>query len=504
MKLKLKTRKRQEEPEELHKHLLRKFIKYKEWIGLLVYPFLFLLPYTLCSQSSAIERLLKLQLQPGVSPSVPVNEQDLQEIYYQNAADILSLIFFESDSTFEALKDFEDQRMDMLENFDNQSPWKGFVQAEIKLQWAFIKLKYGEEWGAFWSLRSANRLLNDQMEAYPDFQLNHRTNGLLNVLFGITPDNYQWIFKLFGMTGSVRFGIEELNRSVQFNSYFGLENQILLGFIYSHLLEDFQKAPGFIEEHTGATSPIAQYFQGIILQKTHRAKEARDLWLSPESTIPFKSYLIAESYFQEGQYEQSIPYFQEFLNNFKGTTYTKDTELKLGLAFQFIGNDVEAQKYLNLARKNETSSSEVDKNASQILEKLASTNKTLLKLRYAIDGGYYQIAEVLIKQLVTEPLNEKERIELIYRQARMTHLQQIPEQATQLYFQVIQEEKTISDSYFAPNSFLQLGYLKRDFGNYEAAKEYFNKVLDFKKHPYETSLDSKAKVALSLLNVANE
>ncbi len=476
------------------------YIRHKKWIGLIVYPFFLCLSLSLSGQSQKLNALLNMEFRPGNFPVQARNEAQLKDIYYDNLHDIFSLIFFESDSTFEALKEFEDLRIEAIEDYEAKTPWKGFLMAEIKLQWAFIKLKYGEEWGAFWSLRSANKTIKENTEDFPNFALNGRTSGMLSILFGVTPDNYQWIFNLFGMKGTVKEGIDQLRRNRSNSEIFGLESSIILGMVYSHLLENKAMSPQFIMEHPLGTNPLPQYFQGIILQKSHQASQARVLWQDEAISVPFKHYLIAESYFQEGRYDSAIVYFHQFLDAFKGLTYQKDAYLKIALSHKLQGKNNEYNDYLNMAKASKAESSEIDKNAQKIMDQLPTINLDMLQLRFAIDGGYFDRAQTLIGHLESSALSELEQVELTYRKARLNHVKGENSKAIDLYRQVTEQAETIEETYYAPNSFLQLGYLQRDAGDEEAASMYFERVLSFRKHPYKMSLDSKAKVALSLLD----
>lgn len=498
-----RKRKRQEEQEKPLKVILKSFIKHKKWIGALVYPFFLCLTLSLCGQTPTTQNLLDLQLHPGELPTLPKTEADLKKIHHQNLHDVFYLIFHESDSAFDALEKMEELRLEAISDFPEKNEWKGFLEAEIKLQWAFLKLKYGEEWGAFWSLKSANKTIEENLASYPNFKLNQRTSGLLNILFGVTPENYKWVFNLFGMKGTVKRGIESLSESRDKDSVFGLETEIILGMVYSHLLEETEQAPNYIALHQLSESPLAKYFQGIIFQKSHQAEMARSLWLSSSAKVPFSIYLIGESYFQEGNYTEAISYFEQFLNAFPGESYKKDALLKIALSHKFTGNQAEFNRFILKAKESKSNTSEVDKNADKTLENISSVNFNMLRLRYAIDGGYFTTATALISDLEKSDLNELEKVELTYRKARMAHLQN-QKAAVEIYRQVINEAETIEESYFAPNAFLQLGYLQRQQGNLDMAKMYFERVLTFKKHPYKNSLDSKAKVALSLLSPEDE
>ena len=114
---------------------------------------------------------------------------------------------------------------------------------------------------------------------------------------------------------------------------------------------------------------------------------------------------------------------------------------------------------------------------------------------------FFEKANELIVFQETRDLPPYYALELIYRKARMAHLQNKNNEAISLYEQVIQQSGTISETYYAPNSFLQIGYLYKENNRIEEAMDYFSRVLNFKNHPYKKSLDNKARLALASLEL---
>ena len=56
----------------------------------------------------------------------------------------------------------------------------------------------------------AYNLLKRNEAEFPDFILNKEGLGMLHILIGSIPDQYQWIFKTFSMRGILKKGMEEL------------------------------------------------------------------------------------------------------------------------------------------------------------------------------------------------------------------------------------------------------------------------------------------------------
>jgi tetratricopeptide (TPR) repeat protein len=112
------------------------------------------------------------------------------------------------------------------------------------------------------------------------------------------------------------------------------------------------------------------------------------------------------------------------------------------------------------------------------------------------------MANSLIEQIESSPLRPGEQLELAYRKARNAHLSGQLKEASGYYEQVINNNQKLTATYFVPNSFLQIAYIKLTQRDTSEAIIYFNKVLEFKRHPYKNSLDSKAKIALETINFA--
>ncbi len=424
------------------------------------------------------------------------------DLYYQNLADVLEVILLEEPEGYSKLKDFEDIRLNKLDNLSKESPWKGFIKAEIQLHWAFVNFKKGNEWSAFWGLRRAYRSIKRNVDKHPDFEPNKKTLGVLNVIFGNVPGKQQWIMNLFGLRGDLFEGIKLLEEISGSYPQFKLESELMLSMVQAYLMEDFGKAITNLSDTSMYTStPMVSYIKALVNLKAHNAFKARVFLKESSKSVPFYDYLIAETYFQEGLYQEAIEYYQSFLTKFQGASYLKDTYLKLALSHGFSNQIKLYESYLLKCKTEGEEQTEIDKNAVKVLKGLENQNPSSLKIRFAIDGGYYQKADSLINTLETKTLSAYEKLELTYRKARLNHLKGDTVNALKYYRSVIGKAEDISETYYAPNSFLQIGYLMRSQEQFDMAKMYFERVLSFKKHPYKSSLDSKAKIALKNLSL---
>ncbi|OEK05063.1 tetratricopeptide repeat protein [Roseivirga misakiensis] len=479
------------------------FIK-NRWIGLIVYPF-FMLFILLTANGQALKDPRLNALLGFEFDSPPLATNDIQEpldLYYQNLSDILKAILLENDERYEQLEKQKEVRLSQLEQFKSEdNPWYGFVKAEIKLQWAFVNFKFGHDWDAFWGLRSASKAINKQNRDFPSFAPNKRTLGVLNIIFGNVPSKNQWLMKLFGLKGNVLEGIDQLENIGEAYEDISLEAKLILSMVQVYLLEDYEQADQqFSDLLTDYNLPLVQYIGALVQLKAHDAAKARELLVNSPVQFPFHDYLLAETYFQAQVYDTAISLYEKFLNEFKGNSYVKDAYLKIGMSYGLSDDLDKYESYLQLARANGNTQSEIDKNANKLIQDLPNQRPLALRIRYAIDGGFYDLAKQLIVAHEATALSRYEQLELTYRKARVNHLSGNSEEALQLYRSVIENADLISETYYGPNSFLQAGYLLRDSGNKEEALMYFEEVLKLKKHPYKASLDVKAKIAIERLD----
>lgn len=490
-------------------------ISIQKWIGLIAFPFFVLCPIQKSVAQSqnfhlAYEKVLGLDFQRSRENLIQQNIAGFPHanIYLQNLNDVLELVFTEDEKRYSELKDKESERLDLLDDLTNDSPYIGFIRAEIKLQWAFVKLKFGHTWSGVWSLRRAYKTIEDNIEEHPEFKLNYKTLGLLHVIFGAVPDNQQWVLSILGLEGDVALGLKEIEEIKNADNLFQTELNLISSLIESYLLEDHKAALSRLDTDSNQEKSLAEaYITSLILMKSHEARRSavilkRALGQNHNNLFLF-NYLLGEAQFQGGDYVNAHQNYITFLNGIQGSGQKKDAMMKLAMCDLFLKNDSDLfKKAWANAADLKSSEAEADKNAEKILSEKPLPNFDLLRIRFAIDGGYYAFADSLIAIVEISKIKPYEVFELDYRKARSAHLQGDFALALDQYYKVISNAEKLPETYFVPNSYLQIGYLKLEQGDKGQAEMYFNKVIEFKNHPYKNSLDSKAKIAIESINAS--
>ena len=428
-------------------------------------------------------------------------------LYTENLADALELLLTEDRALYGAKKDNEKQRIRRLQSLSNADPYKEFSIAEIRLQWAFVKLKFGDEMAAVWGLTQAYRTIQRNDQNFPDFMPNKKTLGLLNSVFGAVPQQYHWLLSILRLKGATVEGRAQLASIASAQNLFSTEAQVMLHLIDIYLLEKREETLHSFRKIATNTSnnKLIQYLYAMILIKTNEAEaaltalEAMDALSEEYLHISMADYLKGEIYLQKGLYDRSARRFAAFLSSYKGDNFVKDSYYKLFLSQWLLGNEQQAHHYLELARNNGTTSSEADKYAARQVAANIWPERTILKIRLATDGGYYEHAKTLVDAHTDADFHTvHDQVEFVYRKARLADKQRKSSEAVKHYKETI-EKSGNNHWYYAPNAALQLGYYYKQKGDIGTAKGYFEKAMSYEGHEYKNSIDYKAKVALQQL-----
>ncbi len=456
--------------------------------------------------------LQKLTIQPTQPVAVHESTGNGIRIFLDDYTDMLRLVTSDDDRLFSTLSDREDDRLDALKKMDDTSPWQRVLLAEVRLHWAFVKLKFGKEMSASWDVIRAYKLLAENQKRFPGFLPTYKSLGTLHVMIGSVPDNYVWVANLLGLHGNVQQGQQELQRAQQ-DPTFGLEARLIDLMVRAYVLK-FTEADGknlsrLVSDHPD--NLLLHFFGATIEQKNGHSEEAL-AYLSNRPTgknyltLPVIENILGDIYLQKGEYTAATAHFQQFLNTYKGQNFLKDSYYKLFLC-HWLANDqpdtksrILLQNVATVGRTTVESDKAAQKFAEIYLQKGASPNqKVLMRARLASDGGFTDSALAYLQPYSeTKFLITTEKAEYTYRMGRIFQRRSDIESAIPYLTRalVLSEPDQLS---FGATAALQLGYIYQQKNDRPRARSFFQKALSFKRHEYKNSVDNKAKAALSNL-----
>ena len=456
--------------------------------------------------------IFKLKLQSGKELILKENPANPFRIYLDNYTDMVELLNSENEAAYERILNKEDTRLEAIEKLDKKSPYNRFLRAELKIHWALLKIRFGHEVKAAWNIIQAYRLLEENQQLFPSFLPNLKSIGCLHILVGSIPENQKWVTNFLGLKGNIQQGLNELEQASKDKNW-GLEASFCQHFIQAYVLKyaekyntELLKAVELHEDNLNLN-----LLATAISLKDNRTEQANQLVKKNPYDASYLYFPIAELYKGEislfkGNYAQANTAYLSYLKNFKGKTFLKDTYYKLFLANWLNADEKKAILYLNKIPSVGGTIAESDKAAQKFYENYTKTKAlpppSLIKIRLAFDGGYYDQALEEAKGLSENTFTSvKDKADYNYRLARVYHKTNQLEQAIHFYERaiVLNAQQEGAQWHFGASSSLQLGYIYQAKNQKQKARRYFEQAIAYKKHEYKTSIDNKARAALTIM-----
>lgn len=426
----------------------------------------------------------------------------------ENYIDYFTLLSSESKSQFDQLKGKKSARLSQISNDnDRSSPYFLYAQAEINLQWALIRGRYGEYFNAAMEIKKANSLLVENVKKFPNFQLNYKGLGLINAVLGNLPDGtLKSTLATFGIKGNLQVGLnmfEKLAQDLPGSALSPFYDEVI--FYYSYVLNDVAHSNLAYAKTMKYTSSISDssllktYLRAYVAVKNSHNDEAIAILEKRPigkfyQPFPYLDYLEGTAKLNKLDFS-AVNDFNKFLIENKGVNYIKDTNLRLAWIALLKGDRALYTKYLGKVNNDGFTYQEKDKQAVQEADAPQSPLE-LLKARLLFDGGYYAKAlSVLDGKSLNDYTSNKDKVEFSYRVARIYDSLGKDDQALGFYQNAINLGKNMT-YFYASNAALQMGKIFELKKDTVKAKLAYNTAIGMKNHDYENSIETQAKSAL--------
>jgi hypothetical protein len=460
-----------------------------------------------CKQ--AYQSIFKLKLNEGLQileKEKKDNPENLLPYFIENYSDFLKLYINDNNALFEQIEPRVDARLEKLKNGNPNSPYYLYTQADIHLQWALCKIKFGEYFSAVFEVKKAYSLLLTNQKKYPDFKPNIKSLGLLHTIFGAVPDKYKFGAKLLGLKGSIDEGLKELNSVMQDENFqFREETIIMYTLLVLHLQKDKATAWSMIEN---TNIPLGDNLLNHFIAATvasHTGKNENVISIlsarpSGNSYYPFPllDFLLGNALLNKLD-SNADDYIKKFLAANKGRSYMKEANRKL--AWYYLENDNPAlyKSYMQRILELKDAPTDEDKSAQKEAEQNYIPNKMLLKARILSDGSYFPKALEIMNSIHPEKLTRsRDQVEYYYRKARILDEMHSTSEAVKYYLFTIQKGENYK-YYFAANACIKVAAIFEQQNRKDAAIKYYQKAIDLEKDEYTNSIEAEAKAGLNRL-----
>ncbi len=425
----------------------------------------------------------------------------------ENYVDYFYLLSSDNKQEFERLSANKNRRLDELARGDKSSPYYLYAQAEVNLQWALLRGRFGAYYHSARELSKANQLFKQNFQKFPSFQLNKKGLGIIQTLIGAVPDGIlRTILNTFGLKGDTETGLNYLHglaENLPKSTFEPFYEEVI--FYYSFVLTDVVKSPH-------AYAKVLKYthrFETGSLMKTYLLSYAAFRNGFNEETIqiinqrpkgsefqafPFLEYLLGRAKLNKLDVGATT-HFERFLQQNKGVNYLKDVYLHLAWMALLQGDESKAASYMKRVKSEGHTYHDRDKQALAEADN-PLPNKWLLTARLLSDGKYLDQALQTIQSLREESLQvTRDRIEYSYRKARILEELNRENEALLLYKETIEKGRSTT-FYFAAKAAVWSARIYEARKNFDLAATFYQLAIQMKNHEFEASIEYEAKQGL--------
>jgi tetratricopeptide (TPR) repeat protein len=458
-----------------------------------------------CQQ--AYQEILRLKIDQGqtlIQKAKQQNPNNLIPIVLESYIDFLVLFLKEDPAEYKIRYPRFSERIEALEDGPQESPFYRLALSNIRVHKAASAIKFGKMWEAGWDIRRAWILLKENKKAFPRFITDDLMYGTLQTMIGTVPKGYKWLASILGMRGSLTEGLKTVQAFVNSNDPNAKLLSAEANFIYPYLLfymdNKKEEAMAFIQQkkldlvnnhlhgwmaaNLSLNNKQSQYTQQIV-QNRNLSTEYLD--------IPIWDFEMGFVKMYQLKPEEAIPYFERFLQKFKGNFYVKDVYQKISLCYFLLGNTAAAEKARQQVLTKGATNADADKNALKDAKENYWPNLILLKARLLSDGGYHKEALAQLHGKTDNDFTkEEDKLEYVYRAARIFDDLGRETEAINAYLAAIKLGE-FRKEYFAARAAVQIGQIYEARGQKALAIQYYQRCLDMGDHEYKNSLDQRAK-----------
>ncbi len=461
----------------------------------------------------AYDRTLSLRINESKNLLANIKKADPDNaltLLIEDYNDFFTIFIKEEYSLYKEKIKQKDARIEKIKKSDAHSPYYLYAQADIRLHWALLALRFEEYYKAFTEVNKAFKLLNRNIALYPNFMPNYKDIGILHAAVGTIPDNYRTgIEFLTSLEGTIDQGKAEIQQVLAYAEKeefpFEKETKVLYAFLLLHLEKEAENAWSIIntDDLQPQSNPLHCFVVANIAMRTGHNEQAYQILKNRPGgraflPMPFLDFMLGLSKLRRLD-KDAAPYFQSFLTHFNGRHYIKEAYQKLAWC-ELINNNIDGyHKYMKACLSKGHHSAGGDKNAFKEAQEQSPPNILLLKARLLFDGAYYEAALSLLNNTTSHTFqSEKDQLEYIYRKGRILHGLKRYEQAIKAYQKTIDRGKNAT-YFFACNAALKIGEIYEIQQEYVKSKQAYQACLSIYPDEYETGIHQQAKAGLNRL-----
>ncbi|ANQ48559.1 tetratricopeptide repeat protein [Flammeovirga sp. MY04] len=372
-----------------------------------------------------------------------------------------------------------------------------------------VEIKKGNYWRAYWDLKKSYQSSIKKIENDSTDIISKLNAAIISIAISEVPNEYHWLRNFLGFspldyTLQEKYILEAKKNASEFISLQAYLTEILKT---SFLLKDREQSFQLAEE-IKKKFPDNKYVKvalGWIYIKIHYPELSIQELIDLPADIKwfgYYNYVLGTAYYYAEEYQNANIHFNTYLHHYS-TDYVKDIYYKKLIMDWFSKENKSFNEDLKDSVLNEGGTyMNLDRYALNFVSNPPYPNQWITKSRILFDGGKYDRSIEVLLQVTIDTLPQVDKLEYYYRLGRSNQALNDTTLAIKCYLEVLKFEGDKPKVYYPANAALNLGILYEGLNDKHNAVRYYQKALNYPKHPYKNSIDAESKRRLNTLNAS--
>ncbi len=342
-----------------------------------------------------------------------------------------------------------------------------------------------------------------------------RIQALYKILLSCLPQQDQELKKRLPVKADLLKGWDQFQKAHQGSKWLLIENQVIAYFLLKDFLNKKDSAFHLLRNLVAMENPPAAirylfahyYFENHQCDSTlaYLSVYRKDPSHRELLRFPFFSLLLGKSLLCTQHYEESISFFNQYLNQYYGRYWRHEAFYFLALSYLLQKQVKLCERYLRAVTQLPEPITDQDRlalhQARYFLNKgISKRQLQFLQVALLVQSGRFQQALLPLKTMETQfnYLDNEEKTALYFYLGRIAHLQG-DTIAAKSYYQRCMRFPATFYLWMHPLAAFYVGQLAEAQKDWAVARQYYRMVFQYQNYPIERSLQRKAMAALERL-----
>ncbi len=426
---------------------------------------------------------------------------NLVPFYIQSDVDLIQFMNTERSEDKARLFNHYDNLFKKVSDLPKSHPRRAGLLGELYLKRGFVHLSSESSLSAAMDIYRSYNLYETAYRQDSLLSSNMLGWGIMQLVMGAIPENYQWYASVVGLNGNIAKGKRILNRlsqSAKGNSMDLLHARFTTAYVTLNV-EVEQEV--LVTEQEALEYPLFLFLKSEYLTRSGKGQLAIDILTRVKKGkgnlgLWYLEYSFGKTLVRNrsDEAENQLLYF---INQYPGQNYLKSAYLYLSWHFLLQGDESSYLLYTKEIKAKGKAFVGADKQA--VFESQVRPHPNLLQVRLAFDSGNLEKAEKMLESINPHLFSSTLNNQLWhYYRARIYERKGNALQAIDEYQRTVKIPFD-SRTYLVPASHIRMAELYLSKGELEKAEIHFNASLEYNNYPYAASYQRQAKSALKTL-----